>query len=264
MAPNFKGIRLTDRDGNTYAFQCSMDTNINLVEDILLSTQQGISKLVGYKLVIDGIYKDPEDQKIENQALFNFYKKLEVFSEGQTVSQEEFGKVMSDLLAKAKESKINQVRFKSWKGEPVEQDGRGYFLRRTIECGIPECSNKITGTIRLSLNTEGDISRGQNFEPDDKNVHRARQGSKKWLCPTCAVKSIAPPVANESLVIIPEADTPGFDFVAEKTKPKAKVSTKKEKLLKRLTELADEKSQVSAEYLRGFLSASLEVLAEVD
>lgn len=255
MAPNYKGVRLIDRDGNQYVFECSMDVNANLVEDILLTTEQGITKLVGYRLALDGIFKDMEDQPVVPQTKYNFYKRINIFDEGQTVSQEDFGKAMIDLIAKAKISKIGKIKITSWKGEPVFEDARGYFLKRTIDCNAEGCSKKIDGVIRLSTDPEGAITRGQNFVPNDKRVTRARPGSKHWMCPACSVVSIPVPVVEEPIEPVVEVPTEPVE------KPTKSIKTSsREKLLNKLAKLSDADCTVSAEYLKGYLSASLEFL----
>lgn len=253
MAPNYRGVRLIDGDGNQYVFECSLDVNASHVEDILLTTDQGISKLVGYKLALDGIFKDMEDQRVEPQTKFNFYKKINIFDAEQNVSQEEFGRTMQDLIAKAKVSRIGKVKITSWKGEQVFEDARGYYLKRSIKCHGQGCSNKIEGTIRLSTDPEGAITRGQNFIPNDSRVTRARVGSKLWMCPECAVVSIPVPVSEPS-------EPAQLTLPVESEKVVKAPKSKKDKLLKKLAELSDVSCVVSSDYLKGYLSASLEIL----
>lgn len=262
MAPNYKGVRLVDSDGNQYTFECSMDVNSSVVEDVLLSTQQGITKLVGYKLALDGIFKDMEDQIVEPQTKYNFYKKINIFDEGQTVSQEEFGETMKDLIAKAKVSRIAKVKVVSWKGEPVLEDKRGYYLKRSMKCAANACSNRVEGTIRLSTDPEGTITRGQNFMPSDSRSTRARAGSKLWMCPSCSVVSIPVPQVLQADPIESTSAVDEAKVVAAPKEEKAPKTPKvsKDRLLAKLAKLSDVDCEVPAEYLKGYLSASLEIL----
>lgn len=259
MAPNYKGRRLVDNDGNIYVFECALDVNSDMVEDILLSTEQGITKLVGYRLVIDGVYRDMADQAVAPQSKYNFYKKIEVFSEAQNVSLEDFSTTMKDLIEKARVSRIGRPRITSWKGEPVYEDPRGYYIKRSITCSAEGCESIIEGTMRLSTDTEGDITRGQNFIPNSKEVQRARPGSKLWMCPACSAKSIPVPATAVLSPIEPVAE-PVVPDQPEAKKKKVVITDKKSRLLSRLAELSDVHCEVSSDYLKGFLSASMEIL----
>lgn len=246
MTKDFNGIRVIDGDKNVYVFNCSLDTNIDSVQDVLLSTLEGISKLIGYRLVIDGVYKDMDDQVVANQKLFNLYNRLEV---GNDMSKEEFGKSMKDIIEKAKISKIGGVRFTTWHGEQVYTDSRGMYVKRSINCCAYGCSNIITGKVRLSLDLNGNISRGQSFTPDDSNVQRYKQGSKKRMCPDCAVKYIKVPKLPE----IPSEtheDALGVDAIVTESNP---IESGLSKLIDHCKD-----SGISGEFIKGYVMALVE------
>lgn len=260
MSKDFKGVRVIDGDNNCYLFQCSLDTNVNSVKDILLSALEGITKFIGYKLVIDGVYKTSEDQVLEHQVSFNFYKRLEAFGEGQDISKEEFGNALKEIIAKAKVSKINSVKVTSFHGEPVLSDSRGFYLKRSVNCCVYGCTNIIQGKARLSFSSDGsgNLSRTQNFIPDDSNAQRYKTRSKKLLCPTCAVKQIPVPVPE---VEIPLEIPPEVHEVAAE-EPEIKTGGngigENENVLKRLLDVCNNR-ELSAEFVRGYLSATLEL-----
>jgi hypothetical protein len=77
------------------------------------------------------------------------------------------------------------------------------------------------------------------------------------MCPDCSVKSIPIPTVEPALPLL-ETVEEAVEVTVEKP-VKVKTNTK-EKLLSKLAKLSDVDCTVSAEYLKGYLAASLELL----
>lgn len=261
--------KLVDRAGNIYCVEIPQDVDPESPEDILIASQDGIIKLLAYKLETDAVYRAPINNEEVSAKKYTFYKKLFVAELLPNLSQQEFGALMEAMIAKAREQRINKVRLTQFEGRPVEQDTKGYFVRKSIEC--EGCSKELKGIQRLSMNGEGtDFTRLQMFEPEDTKAVRLRPGARKMLCSSCAPHSVpipdpaVPQKADVELIetnedkLITETPTEAPRIVPEviKTKVNTKGSIDNEKALKRILERQD----MNPEMFKGYALGVLETL----
>jgi hypothetical protein len=259
--PRYLGRKLIDQQGNMYMFDVPPDVNADDIQDVLLTAGQGVTKLLAYRLVGD-TYRDVQHEEIADATRrYNFFKKLFI-AESSDLTMEEFGVQMKHLIERARESRIGKVQVTEWSGFPVKQDGRGYYIEREVPCSGEACESVVKGFQRLSLGENDMISRAQSFIPADSNATRRKEGSKKWLCPACSVRHVAPPVevASEPVVLATQEpeDAPGTII----KKKEGKGLPLKQKVLKRLLDLSSDSSTCDGQYLKGFVNAAMLILQD--
>lgn len=242
--------KLVDSQDNLYVVEMPLDINPQSVEDIMLGAQEGLVKLRAYRLKGD-VYRTPDNQIMgEDAKAFNapFYKKLLVYDPDQSISEEEFQKGMLALLDKHKKdsSKIGKVRVTSWHNNDVFYDEKEQpYIKKELPCAAKGCEVSITGRQSLSLDLDGNITRPQQFRPDDSGVTRARRGSKRLFCSRCSVKHIEPPAPPTPAPVSEEPATPPIEKKVEKKPAKDAFEV--------MAELAKPGSAIDPQYFMGYV-----------
>lgn len=249
--------KLIDKQGNIYCVEIPPDVDPENTEEVLLAAQEGIIKLLAYKLVGD-VYRRPADNvELENGGKsFTFYKKVNVFEVMPSLTQEDFGQIIEKMLAGSRNQRINKVRLTTFEGKEVFQDQRGYYIKRVTPCAL--CEAEITGTQRLSMNGE-EFTRAQMFEADDPKVKRHRPGSKKLICAKCAPIQIALPELQPQN---PEAEVEHMHILQAMEPPKVEVEKPKVDKNKRAMQKILQQTDMSDERFRGYVMGVLETLLD--
>ena len=250
--------KLVDKQGNEYAVTLPSDVNAEDITDIMVATHEQLVKLKAYKLAGD-VWREADNVECaDGGKAVSFYKKIHVFSVWPELNQEDFGSAVQTLLEQARNYRINRVVITSYEGKPVLKDSRGYYLKRTVSCIGESCQHTIEGTQRLSM-SDGVISRAQAFVPFDLAAARAREGSKSWLCPACAPRSVAIPILESQEVSLKAPRLPSEPLeVRESTLTLPSIcKLEKEDDLTELLMLTDWKSEVPLEYLKGYIHGVL-------
>lgn len=241
------GRTLLDKDGNRYVVEIPMDVNPDSVRDILSGAQSGIVKVLAYRLVGEE-WRGPDAKSLPDEAKRSvrspFYAKLNVFDGTHSVTQEEFGAAMLEILTSGKEraGRINRPRITKWGDYDVHEDVRGLYIEREIPCAA-RCGATIKGQQRLSINDDGEPTQTQHFISYDSGAHRVKSGSKNWLCSACAVKSTKGPGLEKPPVPEKEAPAP---------KPK-EIEGKTDDIWTKIEAMSAPDSEVDPVFLKGFI-----------
>lgn len=258
-APDTFYRKLVDAAGNIYVVAVPVDVNPSSVEDILIGANEGIVKLLAYRLV-DDVYRGPDQMPlVEAGKKFNSftYKKLEVFADGK-VSKKDFSNAMQHLIQRYKEdsSKIGKIRVEQWGGHKILKNPTtgSYYIEREISCNATGCDHTIKGILPLTLDESGNVARTQSFKPYDKSAARVRQGSKLWFCGDCSVTHIEPPAP-------PAVQTPVENKEAEAATPPTEEKKRQGQLPPDILEILEGMSDPTADtdptYFKGFVHGLL-------